>query len=277
MTERELKEKIEIIKALETVAFAYSELAGQRLGQIRFEIEKNRSFVAEISSLFHIVKTAAENQKASTDLGKRGTINLLITSNQRFYGGLEKRLLEFYAAYSVLTYAKTIVVGLTGERFLEAADLPINFESLHLKKDVPTTEEMEKIVNLVLPFEKINVYHTKMQSILVQKPVVLEVGGISDIPLETNQGETYFIFEPEIMEMLKFFDRKIVQVLIAQAFYESELARTAARMVSMEQSKLNAKKEINRLNNRLFLERGNMLTFRMLEIVSAFGKKSHES
>lgn len=274
MTIREIKQKIEVNKALEMISFAYSDIAGQRLVAIREEIEKNRNFVAGLSNLFHVVKTAAEAKGAKVDLGKKGNINLLITSNKRFYGGLERRLLDFFLAHSVLSYGTTIVIGDTGAKYLEGAKYSSPYETVVFERDVPNLKELSRIVDMVLPFEKINVYYARMQSILVQKPVVLEIGGISDIPADIDPRETYFIFEPELAEMLKFFDRKIVQVLVAQAFFESELARTAARMVSMEQSKINAEKAVDQLQNELYLEKGNMLTFRMLEIL--VGAKNKE-
>lgn len=276
MTIRDIRQKIELTSALESLSIAYSDLAGQRLVKIRKDIELNRGFVSELSSLFHVIKNAAIKQGSSVSLGKKGNINLLITSNQRFYGGLEKRLLDFFIAYSVLTYAKTIVVGATGERYLENSDFAGSYLTLKFKKDIPTQTELGQILDMVQPFEKVNVYYTKMQSLLVQKPAVLEVGGIADVAIDTAGTEQYFIFEPELGDMLKFFDRKIVQVLIAQAFFESELARTAARMVSMEQSKINAGKMLTQLNNQLYIEKGNMLTFRMLDMISCFGGKKYE-
>lgn len=276
MTIREIKQKIEVTTALKTISFAYSEFAGQRLVTIRSEIEKNRVFVGELSVLFHIIKTAADAAGAKANLGKKGNVNLLITSNRRFYGGLETRLLDFFLAHSVLAYGKTIVVGTTGEKYLASANFNAPVDPFILERDVPTLSELGKIVDLVLPFEKVNVYYARMQTVLVQKPVVLEVGGIADIPSDVDPRETYYIFEPELVEMLKFFDRKIVQVLIAQAFFESELARTAARMVSMEQSKINAEKAIRKLETRLFAERGNMLTFKMLDILAGTVHKQRD-
>jgi len=276
MTIREIKQRVKTTQALETISYAYSELAGQRLVAIRSEIESNRNFVVEISNLFHVVKSAAKAQGAKIDLKKTGSVNLLITSNSRFYGGLERRLLDFFLAHSVLSYGKTIVIGNTGAKYLESSSFSLPYETMTLKRDVPDFSELSRIVDMVLSFEKVNVYYAKMQSVLVQKPVVLEIGGISDIPADSDVRETYFIFEPELAEMLKFFDRKIVQVLITQAFFESELARTAARMVSMEQSKINAEKTIKTLERKLFVERGNLLTFKMLDVLAGTINKVYD-
>lgn len=276
MTIKELNQKIEVTTALETIAFAYSEFAGQRLIAIREEIESNRAFTASLSNLFHIVKTAAGASGAKADLGKKGNINLLITSNKRFYGGLETRLLDFFLAHSVISYGKTIVIGETGRKYLENANFTLPYETVIFERDLPAFSELNPLVNMVLSFERINIYYARMQSILVQKPVVLEVGGISDIPSDLDPREVYYIFEPELVEMLKFFDRKIVQVLLAQAFFESELARTAARMVSMQQSKTNAEKQNAKLKTLLNREKRNLQTFRMLETIAGTLHKNED-
>lgn len=53
-----------------------------------------------------------------------------------------------------------------------------------------------------------------------------------------------FIFEPELTKILDFFETQVMNLLLQQSFLESELSRTAARLVSMDQAQLNANKFI---------------------------------
>jgi F0F1-type ATP synthase gamma subunit len=56
---------------------------------------------------------------------------------------------------------------------------------------------------------------------------VLEVG------IDTKLEETYILFEPEVDKILAFFEKQIRTILFSRVILEADLARTAARMVTM--------------------------------------------
>jgi len=80
-----------------------------------------------------------------------------------------------------------------------------------------------------------------MQSVLVQSPAVVDL--LQKPPEHYLESETHSfnsIFEPELNEMVKFFDTQITALMLEQIFLEAELARTASRLTSMNQAESNA-------------------------------------
>lgn len=270
LTAKDIKESIGESESLKVVATAYSELAGARLIAIRANIERNRVFVSELASVFHLVREAAERQKISLETQKEGNINLVITSNHHFYGGLETRLMQFFVAHSALSYGQSIVIGKSGQEYLRGVNFTQPYESVIFAQDVPTEQELRELVHRLAPHSHIFIYHSKMQSVLVQRPVVAEVGGIADIdvasPTIGPNGPSY-IFEPEIKQMIDFFDQQITGVLIEQAFLESELARAAARLVSMEDAQRNASNTIKSQKKLLAQVKRSAANAKILEMV----------
>ena len=117
---------------------------------------------------------------------------------------------------------------------------------------------------------------------MVQSPIMKDItqSQASADTKNSNLGiniPTDFIFEPELVKMLQFFDNQFKILLIQETFLEAELARTASRMISMDQAQTNAKSfikdkkkdlalSIRTLNNNRLLE---MLNFRNKQKKSA--------
>lgn len=253
-------------------------MAGTKLIQIRTMIEKNRKFVLELSTVFHITKLAAEKQKISLLRKKTGVANVVITSNHRFYGGLENRLINFFTAHALLSHGDNFIIGRTADSLLKSSQFDEKYKSFIFKQDVPTSDELDNLAADLLSYDKVLIYHTKMQSILVQRPVITEVGGLASITSEVDPRSAYYIFEPEIKGIVSFFDNQITKILLEQAFLEAELARTAARLVSMEQAQNNADAGIREQQKVLVRAQSNLANVRMLEVVLGLvGRRTHET
>lgn len=272
---KQIQGEIDTSEALKLLASAYSDVAGTRLLNIRKTIEKNRQFVSELSTVFHIIKIAAQNQNIKVVRSKKGTANVVLTSNHRFYGGLENRLMDFFSAHLSLSHGDNFVIGKTGGVAVDTLSMTDKVKKIVLLKDLPTNLELDSLTQELIKYEKVVVYHTRMQSVLVQRPVITEVGGLADISAEVDPKLSYYIFEPEIEKMVDFFDQQITKVLLEQSFLEAELARTAARLVSMESAQRNADSAISQENKLLVRAESNLANVRMLEVVmGVMGRKS---
>lgn len=264
---KEIKQDMDNLDALKLLAAAYSDVASGKLKRIRTKIEQNRAFVLELSTVFHIIKSAADKQKVTLDLPKAGVANLLLTSNHRFYGGLENRLLDFYLAHLSLSHGDNFVIGRTGELAVLKSQTGDKFEIIKFEKDLPSSEELNDLTKRLLRYQNLLIYHTRMQSVLVQRSVITEVGGLADLSTEIDPRLTYYIFEPEIKKMVEFFDAQVTKVLLEQAFLESELARTAARLVSMETAQTNSDLEMRQENKMLVRAEAAQADAKMQEIM----------
>lgn len=239
-TVKQIREQLESTESLKMVAQAYTEISALRLEKIRTGIEKNRDFFQSITEVYHIVNFEAAKKMIQLR-PKKGTVSILITSNEHFYGALEKELVRFFILNTTKFATDRLVIGSTAKEFFASFNYVHPYTHVILKKDSPSLEEMQGIIAKVIGYEQIMVYYSRMHSILTQEPHVVDV--VQKPPtffLKGQAQEVNYIFEPELAEMLEFFEGQITQLLIEQTFLESELARAAARLTSMDQAQFAA-------------------------------------
>lgn len=239
-TVKQIKEQLEGTESLKMVAQAYTEISALKLDKIRHGIEKNRGFFQEITEVYHVVNIEAAKKNIKLR-PKKGTVSILITSNQHFYGALEKELVKFFVLNTTKFSTDRIIIGSTAQEFLKSFNYFHPYQHLILKNDIPSSEEMKALIAKVINYDQIMVYYSRMHSILTQEPHVVDV--VQKPPayfLSSQASEIGYIFEPELFEMIDFFENQITLLLIEQTFLESELARAAARLTSMDQAQFAA-------------------------------------
>lgn len=239
-TVKQITEALDATESLKLVAQAYTEISALKLEKIRSGIEKNRDFFQDITEVYHIVNFEAAKKQIQLR-PKKGTVSILVTSNEHFYGALEKELVKFFILNTTKFATDRVVIGSTAKEFLASFNYFHPYQQVILKRDVPSIEEMQALTARVINYEQIMVYYSRMHSILTQEPHVVDVVQKPPTFFLKSQAQTVdYIFEPELTEMLEFFEGQITQLLIEQTFLESELARAAARLTSMDQAQFTA-------------------------------------
>lgn len=243
-TVKQVKDQLQDSESLKMVAQAYTEISALKLQKIRAGIEKNRSFFQEITEVYHTINVEAAKKHLALR-PKKGTVSILITSNQHFYGGLEKDLVKFFIVNTTKFQTDKIVIGSTAGEFLRSFNYFSPYQQITLKNDLPAAEEIRSLVTKIINYEQIMIYYSRMHSILTQEPHVVDI--VQKPPeyfLKIKAPSFNYIFEPELAEIVKFFENQVTLLLIEQTFLESELARAAARLTSMDQAQLAADETI---------------------------------
>ncbi|MDD2823559.1 MAG: F0F1 ATP synthase subunit gamma [Candidatus Daviesbacteria bacterium] len=267
-TVKQIREQLDASESLKLVAQAYTEISALKLEKIRSGIEKNRDFFQEITEVYHVVNTEASKLKLQLR-PKKGTVSVLITSNQHFYGALEKELVKFFVLNTTKFATDRVVIGSTAKEFLQSFNYFHPYQQVILKTDIPTSEEMKSIVDKVSGYEQILIYYSRMHSILTQEPHVVDV--VQKPPtffLKSQASTISYIFEPELVEMLSFFEDQITMLLIEQTFLESELARAAARLTSMDQAQFAADDIILKIKQELARAKKSIENVNLLENIA---------
>ncbi len=241
-----IREIIEVLNedvSLNLVAQTYSEVAVAKLQRIRGRIERNRSFVLNLEQIYYLVRAAAP-RAADPRKDKKGTASLLLTSNYRFYGSLEEDLIKLYAAHTPEFPTDRIVIGRMAAEYLKAIGYRYPSDQVLFGDDLPTSDELSTLMSKISNYQRVFVYYPRFQSVLVQQPTFMDITGTQmEAKTAENKGAKqafYYIFEPEVDQMLRFVDVQMIMLLLEQAFLEAELARTAARLITMEQAQSNA-------------------------------------
>lgn len=234
----DIKDDLTDLQTLHMIATSFTDTAAMRIRGIRDAFETNQEFYAELSHVYHLVKLCAIKQglvPASPPAAK--TLLVAFTANQHFYGNIHRKIMEFILKERDRTGSDLLVIGTTGKEFLTVSGQSEGFRLTHFEKDDPTPEEVEKLLAEIRGYTSIRVYYPHFMSLMRQDVGMIDITQVQEMDGQvTEEADTYILFEPEVDKILNFFERQIRGVLFKRVVLESDLSRTAARMVSMNEA-----------------------------------------
>ncbi len=287
MTTAQIKELIEVGSSLKDIASSYTEIASIKLRKIRSSVERNRQFYDELTRVYALINKIAATKKIIPAPKPKKVISVLLTSNYRFYGNINNQLVQHFIVTNTKMASDKLVVGKTGRDYLKGIHYFHAYNPVIFKNDMPDDNELKSLVKVLQEYKQVLVFYPQFKSVLVQVPTVKDITQTqllslqeqskpdqTDISFIFNQKEfqTSFIFEPEIMKMLDFFDNQIKILLLEQTILESELARTASRLIAMDQAQSKAKDFIGNNKKALGQLRKSTYNARLLETLATMSK-----
>lgn len=270
------------LEDLETVRFIASALfdvSAEKIGRLRTAFEKNKEFYDDISRLYQSIKQTAfergELPKKTSSVEK--TLSVAFTSNTRFYGSVNTEIMLSFVEYmhsgSMSDY---LVIGRTGKAFIENnPDTKASHCMFYaFTEDEPTSEEIRAFLQHVEPYDQIQLFYPSFVNVFTQKVVMKDVTYAPHEPTAGGHTSAKFdyIFEPELPKILDFFETKVRYLLVQRAMLESELARTAARLFSMNQAQERSDVAAAHLRHVIRKDKANFSDSRLLESFSAIPK-----
>lgn len=274
MTIKQIDQLIEEDSSLKLIAQAYSEIANQKVKKIRAETERNRLFLEEIGKSYALIKLLAQKRKISVAKPKSRVV-VLITSNNRFYGTIDSDLIRFFILSLKGLATDKIVIGKTGIEHFKTAGSLDSYQEVILKSDMPEAEELKHLTEMIHDYNQVLVFYSQLKSLLVQVPKILDLTESQSVYSPQAQEEKLrFIFEPQLPQVLSFFDSQVANLLLEGAFLESETARTASRFISMDQAESSADKVIKEYEKiRSYTKRSLENNLILENFASTFGRK----
>lgn len=280
---KQLQVQVQDTESLRLIAQSYSEISAAKLNNIRSSMEHNIKFAAELGELYNLVKDEAVKRKVPLIPKTPGVIHLLLTSNNRFYGTLERPLARYFAT-ATQNFAhqnpnvpyQVIVVGKTGDTFLQSLSYPLKYQKVSFEQDLPSLQEFKVLTDTIKQYQTVLVYHSRFKTVLTQLPVISDITKSTIRPAQTLEPVRY-IFEPELDQILKFFEGQIFELLFDQTLLESDLARTAARLTSMNGAEENANQLLKTQKRTLGKARKSAADSKMLEMIIALHSMGGEN
>ncbi len=264
-TLKKIKERLEIISALNVITTVFQEIAHLRMIEIRKEVLRTREFLDELAGVYHLIKRSylnffkkklirkKESKEFSFIAKKRGTVAIFLSANEFFYGTL---ILDIWSrVYDFWKNNKTdlVVIGRLGKYLAENYRLSHKILYFELSDEKPEEERIKEIIQFIKRYERIIVFHGKFETILSQNPAITDISG-GVFPEERTDEIKNYLFEPSPETVLEFFETEIVGNLFNQTILEHSLAKYTARMMSMYQATENikqSKKELEKNKRKL--------------------------
>ncbi len=227
--------------SIKTLSGVMRDLAVERVQRLREDFKKNMDFYEEIEKLFNQVQVLVNEQYTgiANEMKKRPIANIAVTSNHRFYGSLNQEVMESF----LRDWDKAkdhIVIGKTGQVYMEERNYAERCKFASFEEDNPTRWEIQKVISLAKGYSKAIVYFPQYKTPFLQVPVTMDVVRLAE-GSESGRGDlNRFIFEPDLPLIHDFFSTQVQYILIQRIMLETDLSRTATRLVRMDSAENSA-------------------------------------
>ena len=269
--------ELEDLETIGSVASALFNVSAEKIRRLRAAFEKNKAFYDDIAELYQSIKQTAfeRNELPKKSVTVVQTVTVAFTSNIRFYGVVNAEVMEAFIKHMRSGIESDyMVIGRTGKTLMmNVPDLQKRASYYAFKEDEPNDEESRQFLKNVVSYNQVQIFYPSFRNVFDQKVVMQDITYTPSAA--TAPGHTLafdYIFEPELPKILNFFETKVRYLLFKRVMLESELSRTAARLIPMNKAQDRSVEEILRLRRATRRKIANFNDLRLLESFSAISK-----
>jgi len=228
---------------------AYEEIAAMRMRKVKKSVLMNRDFFSGLNDIYHRViftyrvskhHRFGKHEKNWLPLASNGkTVSVLISSNTGLYGDVIKRTFDLFRKNILGVTTDLAIIGKVGRQLfdLELSRIAVNrpYTYFQMSDNGVDNDRIREIVEHLLQYTNIVVYHSIYISILSQQPTETFVTGKAmEMSSKGPTEELKCIIEPSVEEVAEFFEKQIVASIFEQTVYEASLSKFASRMMSLD-------------------------------------------
>lgn len=272
----ELQEELQGLQTARFVTTMLRDISASRLQEIRKAFEKNAAFYEEIRDLDALVQTYAlrrslidKDKDAATD---KRNVFVALTSNKRFAGTLNqditKRLIDRMESDPE---SECIVIGSMGQLYVQRSAYADRCEYVTFESDEPTSKEALSLIDRLSEYDQIYVFYPKFINSFHQEVALIDITHKPDLGTAKDVDVDY-IFEPDIEELLSFFETQIRSILFNRVLLETKLAQTGARLTKMQRAREKAGELVEDQGYIIHKEKMSLQNMHLLETFAGFHK-----
>ena len=257
---RELKRRIRTIRNIERTVDAMQKISAARLARVRNATVRGRPYTDALVTLVHDLAASGQVSHPLLDVREGDSYLLLaIGADRGMCGAYNANCMRAATDFISTRRRDTLYFETAGRRILSFSprtNARVIREVLHHHRplsEVAVADIADAFINAYLNRGAVRTYilYTEFRSATGNHPVVRRILPIMPKP-QPFAAER--IFEPVPAEILDRLMPLYVRTAVRQAFLEAEASEHAARMVTMEQASVSARRMISELTlvaNRL--------------------------
>ena len=264
----EKKEELQDVQTAKFITSMLRDISAMKMREIRSKFETNDNFFAEISKLYSLIKIQElkqlESKKKKKEENSSTLLLVAITSNKHFFGALNSNVMESFLEEGAKQSGDNLVIGNTGKQYVTDTKYEKKCKYMSFEDDNPTDEELITFLERIKPYGRVLIFYPSFISVFRQGVKTIDLTQKPEMTEELKKEEAY-IFEPDLEEMIQFFETQIRYLLFNRAMLETELARTAARLMRMNEAESRATDLIKEKERQLQKETSALSSIRLLE------------
>jgi F0F1-type ATP synthase gamma subunit len=268
--------QIEDLTGFKDIIGASEEIASMKMRSIRNKVLLSRDLNEELTEIYREVSVSYKNQilqlmqqekgiKAlkkisesqmtlKTGNGEHACVYLSANSGL-FSKILEKTYLEFTNYLEEHKEATPIIIGEFGKNLYTSQFPTRPFIFYPMAEDKTSESGMKKISEDLSSYSSVVIFYAKFESMASQKASVLDISGQDTVnstatkpQQSTPLASVHYLFEPSLEKIILFFETEIFAGIIQQTVTESELARYASRITTLDMARENIDQQLRKVN-----------------------------
>ena len=284
ITKKELDIEIKNLVGLSDMVKAYEEIAATRIMHSRQKVLTNRNFIEELGEIFSEVVASYKDQvdklikakkfrqpKDITFINKNGkTLYLLISANTGLYGNIIKKTFDLFIENSRKADADIAIVGRIGQGLWREHKLQNKYYYFDFPDQSVDENSLNKILEFIISYKKVVIFYGRFQNLVTQKATFSDISGNTFPSQEKSSNpKVKYVFEPSLEKILEFFEKQIFASIFEQTMRESQLAKIASRLTSLDTASENIMKELEDATNRKNVTTHRQINKKQLETISS--------
>jgi F0F1-type ATP synthase gamma subunit len=277
---------IEDLTGFKEIVGASEEIASMKMRSIRNKVLLSRDLNIELTDIYREVSTSYKNQIMLLVQDKKGqtSMNQIAKSQMSLKTGngehacvylsansglfskiLERTYHEFMAYLDEHKEATPIIIGEYGKTLFlnEHPDMPYIFYPLAEGK--ADDSSLKQITEDLSIYSSVVIFYAKFETMASQTTTILDVSGqeaniantigLGQPTQEANKTQQnipsptmHYLFEPSLEKIILFFETEIFFGIIQQTVTESELARYASRITTLDMARENIDQQLKAIN-----------------------------
>lgn len=262
--------QIEDLTGIREIVGASEEIASMKMREIRGQVLESRDLNDELTEIYREVTVSYKNQimemmaqknrtfpgrhqqdiSISLKKGNGKTAVVYLSANSGFFSKiLEKTYREFVTYLDSHENVTPIIIGEFGKKLFTEQFPGRDFVFYVFSEKASNTESLDQVTKELTNYDNVIIYYPRFESLASQTVSALDVSG--NKPTSENGQEQviiHYLFEPSIEKILAFFEGEIFAGIIHQTVTESELARYASRITTLDIARENINNKLKAIN-----------------------------
>ena len=262
ITKKTALEETDNLTGLKGMVETYEEIAASRIKKTRESVLKSRYFMEDLNYIFSEVKSSyrkeidalmkknktKDKNKLSFFVRNGKTLHVFISANTGLYGEIVKDTFNLFIEETKKHDCDVAIIGKQGLSFFLNEKLNKKYVYFDFPDNGIDDTVLKQIVTTLISYEKVVVFFGKFQSIVTQSPTMSDISGnIEGVQDATGKVSMKYFFEPSLERILAFFEQEIFASIFEQTVKESQLAKFAARIVTLDTSTENIRKRLGQM------------------------------
>jgi ATP synthase F1 gamma subunit len=246
---KEQKQRIEDIAAARYITGTLRDIATIELQALQKRFVLNTTVYEELRDLYQLVWRIASHEPGRSPAKKqRKRLYVAYTTNRHFYGSLNHNIMRTFTD-TTSTKDECLIIGTTGKTiWMNRAKKRKQIQFMAFEDDVPTKEEVQAFLARTSSYDQVFICYPGFVSVFEQEARMADISFLPDetTPVSVTDPGPQFLLEPNVDEMISFFNTQVRYALFERILLETQLSRVSARVVKMDTADQNAEALLKR-------------------------------